>query len=860
MTLEFYPLLWDFGEYLDSHVLPKELFRADHQAKKFVSRCFPESLSNSPQLNRYLELIQRMFIQNGAFICPTTKKSSKKSNTLLCKKFYLSEVWSDILRKDTFDSDFSLSDTDSEIDSDFEKYFDSESKLKYPKSSSKKYKNKKLSTKNHPIKKSIENTRANRTIGVLGFRLMKLLQTRPHSRENLAEKTEFSKQRVCTVLSIYKLLNLVVEDPKENVLYWNSEQSLLIPDLQKYLKSLILARNYKRKLAKKVLFLSKKLREKYQKKKIYQSRCDDLIGLVQKKVCQSSNTNTIDLKFKDYPKNLLPKIQKIKNKLEQFKKKRVHFTKVGSKKKSKKFSTKALNKSLTEAKCKSQGKFKGEWDGKVKSKSKIISKSKTKSEKKNKIKMKIMNKNKNNRKSKSMKKKKINKLFSDKKLKKGKSFSGHKLYQKHSKSFQDYSELRNKKNGKKKKRDKKYKEKRFGRQNFDQENKKEKLYYKKKNKNKNKNTLKKKKKRKKLKLKKDLGKKDKDQQKSRKKVQLNKYPKKRKTLKKYYDHDFNSDPFSDSFSDSLTESFTGSLTDFFTESFTDSLANSFSDSLSDIQFSALTKKTVQCDDFEDSEESLPFEASNPKIDQDQLINNSKVNQKELKETKLIQNNTNNKIINVKVKNENENGNGKGNNYTDADDCEYIYKFDSDEDTDQVDVIVDIFLDEKLDQNHQLAKMLQNETYPHEQLKNGPSPMCSVDSIYALSDTELIEGYDPESGLYCSDLFESSVTTFYTVSNKYEKGDCYNKEDEQNDNDSANKNKNSVFHSFNYDTKEEENDFSLDSSLDNFFFENPIINDKKKLHSTTPSIEWENESENDFKRNLNEEISDIGKFV
>ncbi|KAJ6254639.1 cell wall integrity/stress response component-like protein [Anaeramoeba flamelloides] len=865
MSLEFYPLLWDFGEYLDSHVLPKELFRADHQAKKFVSRCLPESLSESPQLNRYLQLIQQMFIQNGAFIHPTTKKSAKKSKTVSCKKFYLSEVWSDILRKDTFDSDFSFSDTDSGFESDFEKYLHGGSKSKYPEITQKN-KNKKSSPKSNktPSKKSIENTRANRTIGVLGFRLTKLLQTKPYSREDLAEKTEFSKQRVCTVLSIYKLLNLVVEDMNENLLYWNSEQSLLIPDLQKYLKNLIFAKNYRRKLAKKVLYLSKKLGEKYEKRTESQTKCRDVVELIKKNVGQSANPNTIDLKCKDYPRNMLPKIQKIKHKLRQFKKRRVHFEKVDSKKKLKKISAQTFNKILTDSK------YKGKGNGKVQ----------------------------------------------------GKAFSGYKLYPKHSKSFQDYSELRKKREQKKRSRieNMKYNERRFKRIDFDNDNKKDEFYYRNKKRNKTKS------KKKKLKLKKDHYKKNEDQQKPRKKLQFYKNQKKMKYLKKNYDQDSNSDfdSFSDSISDSLTESFTDSFKDSFTDSFSDSLTDSFSD----IKFSSFKKKTKKSVDVDvsegsgntkekrtEEEQELKQEkgkgkgkervkergkelkkdivikkeitiGSNFEKKEKQDIDIKELNEK-LKDTKLIQStsNSNKKTIekttndlNEKTTNDlNEKPNDLNANQDDGDLNKNIYEFDSEEDVDQVDIIVDIFLDEKFDQNRQLAKMLlQNQTNPKEQVENGLSPLCPTDNIGNFSESEIIESYDPESGIYCSDLFESSVTTFYSISNKSENDEFNNNNVDLNDvnendnnvdgNKDENENDNTILllPNINYNAQEEEKDFpdiSLASSLEKIFFEKPNLNSTKNFNLSTPIIDdWDSDKENDFQKSFNDENSDIDKFV
>ncbi|KAJ6248333.1 cyclic amp receptor-like protein g [Anaeramoeba flamelloides] len=885
MTLEFYPLLWDFGDYLDSHVLPKELFRLDNQAKKFVSRCLPESLSDSPQLNRYLQLIQRLFIQNGAFIHPTTKKSVKKSKAVSCKKFYLSEVWSDILRKDTFDSDFSLSDTDSGIESDFEKYYHSESKLKYLEYSPKNDKNNTKKTtpkkKKNSNKKPIENSRANRTIGVLGFKLMKLLQTKQYSRESLAEKTEFSKQRVCTVLSIYKLLNLVVEDPKTNLLYWESEQSLLIPDLQKYIKNLILAKNYRRKLAKKVLYLSKKLGEKYQKKQEYRSKCDNVIELIQKNTTKSSTKTSIDLKLEEYPKDILLKIQRIKHKLRQFRKRRVHFEKVDSKKKLKKLSNQTLNKILTNSKYKSQSKSKGKIKDKVKiniydnendnendnknnndndnNNNNNNNNDNKKTPKKKKIIIKVMSKS--NKKKKRIKKRVTRKKF-PKKKKKIKTFSGYKLYPKHSKSFHDYSELRKKRERKKRERTekKKLKEKRFNKSNYNKKRKK--------------------------------------------RIKKKKKKKKKKHSTKKANQNINSSLGSSS--DTFSGSISGSFSDSFNGSLSDSFSDSFSDSLSDIKFSSLKKKRFGS--FDNSEDSKEFDnnsntsskvkrkkkeireyedvySSNSEGDNNHGQDKKKTLNKEfvfdknennklieefnidslndkLKETKIIQSTPNNKqkkkrnkkeIDEDEDEDENEKDDEEGGvkrekgGERDDDENDNIYEYNSDEDLDQVDVVVDIFLDEKYDQNYHLAKMLLQNQTNQDQLENGLSPIIPVDSQDLFSESENIESYNPESGLYYSDLFESSVTTFYSLPNK---SDNENDNGNEHGNENGNENENLLLPDLNYDEKdkEKEKDFtqiSLASSMEKMLFDKPNLNEKKKFHATsTKLIDWEKDDDNE----------------
>ncbi|KAJ3440285.1 serine/threonine-protein phosphatase 1 regulatory subunit [Anaeramoeba flamelloides] len=908
MTLEFYPLLWEFGDYLDSHVLPNELFRLDHQAKKFVSRCFSESLSDSPQLNKYLQLIQQMFIQNGACIHSTIKKSAKKSQAVTCTKFYLSEVWSDILRKDPFDSDFSLSDTDSEIEYDLEKCLHSGPKSKLTPKNKKQLEEKLLANKKKNTNKLVENFRTKKTIGVLGFRLMKLLQSKQYSRENLSEKTEFSKQRVCTVLSVYKTLNLVVEDPKTNLLYWDNEQSLLIPDLQKYIKNLILVKNYRRKLAKKVLHLSTKMRQKYRNKGEYRSKCDDVIKLIQKKISQSLAKTSIDLKLKEYPKDILDKIQKIKHKLRQFRKRRVHFEKVDSKKELKRLLNQSFAKILKNSKHKSKSKSKkkkrkgkskininddddegdvdddnnNDNDNNNKRKKKDKNNGKKKHSKNKKKKIKATSKSK--KKKKRIKKLSTRKKFA-KKSKKIKTFSGYELYPKNSKSFQDYSDFRKKRERKKRERieRKKLKEKQVNAIGFNKRSKNR-----------------------------------------TKKLKAKKKKKKHSKKKSAQNLISSSDSILDTFSDSTLSTFSGSLSDTFSDSFTVSLSESFSDSFPDIKFSSLKKKRLgsiansedpkefdKNDNIsnkverkkkeirEDEDESEDLYTSNSEEDNDhgqgkkkkfnkelvfdknennKLIEEFKINtlNEKLNETKTIQQSTpNNKQKKKRNKKEieeeedddeddDEEGEVKrekgGGRHHDGNGN--IYEYNNCKDTYQVDVTVDIYLDEKHHHNYQLTKrLLQNQTNQCK-LENALSPTIPIDSQNLFSKSENIESYNPESGFYHSDLFESPVTSFYSLPNKSENknknknknknGNGNGKESGSrsgNGNDNDNENESLLLHELNYNENGKEKgkkftQLSLASSMEKMLFDNPNLNEKKKFHSLTKLIDCEKDDNND----------------
>ncbi|KAJ3425800.1 hypothetical protein M0812_28246 [Anaeramoeba flamelloides] len=87
---------------------------------------------------------------------------------------------------------------------------------------------------------------------------------RPSTREELHKETGFIKQRISTVLSIYKAIDLVTEDNSTHSIKWNSYQAKVITDSQKYIKHLIKLWNQKRLFAKKLLQVLTKFETKVQ--------------------------------------------------------------------------------------------------------------------------------------------------------------------------------------------------------------------------------------------------------------------------------------------------------------------------------------------------------------------------------------------------------------------------------------------------------------------------------------------------------------------------------------------------------------------------------------------------------------------
>ncbi|KAJ3438579.1 hypothetical protein M0812_14587 [Anaeramoeba flamelloides] len=245
----FYPLLWQFGDYLYRKVRNDQLFSLSKVTQKFLRK-----YSYDPKLLEYIkpkiQHIKSLFNQNYVFIrpdpCPRSRsrrylmkglggRSSSNSTSvydLQEDKFYLSPTWRKILLYDHHISQYS-------------KHHHSGKSL----SSSKKV-----------------SSRDNRTIGVLGFRISKMLQNEPCTREIMENVTGFSRQRICTVLSIYQSVNLISDDQSNDYVYWGHGNGQILSEVKQYINIIILLRKRKRELVQRVLELSKKMNNQIKKK------------------------------------------------------------------------------------------------------------------------------------------------------------------------------------------------------------------------------------------------------------------------------------------------------------------------------------------------------------------------------------------------------------------------------------------------------------------------------------------------------------------------------------------------------------------------------------------------------------------
>ncbi|KAJ3425696.1 hypothetical protein M0812_28141 [Anaeramoeba flamelloides] len=110
----------------------------------------------------------------------------------------------------------------------------------------------------------VKSTRSEKTIGLLTFQICKMLSKGPFTREELQKETGFIKQRISTVLAVYKSINLVSEDKLTHHIFWNGYQSNFISNSKKYIEHLIKLRNQKRLLAQKLFQIINKFESKFE--------------------------------------------------------------------------------------------------------------------------------------------------------------------------------------------------------------------------------------------------------------------------------------------------------------------------------------------------------------------------------------------------------------------------------------------------------------------------------------------------------------------------------------------------------------------------------------------------------------------
>ncbi|KAJ3437512.1 hypothetical protein M0812_16675 [Anaeramoeba flamelloides] len=291
--LNFGDLFWGFGYYLFGSIDDHEIFREKKMRKHFLRALFPNSTSKRRQHKKQLELVTVLLNQNSVLLRPESKtvaslvlnntnkasqiKHRRRHHVPHPNQFFLNSHWRALF----MDPKYLFS-------SIFEQRINPKTvQPLHPKKRSKKFSPQKVS---HP----------DRTIGILGFKIHKILQKGPKTREQIENETQFPRQRVSLVLSVYKSLKMILEDQTTGYFYWNYEQSVAFPKTTSYFSDLVKAKKTKQLLSNHLSELSKRLMQKVEQKKEISNetrkKLENIFQVLSSKKTQNvvtnNNTNT----------------------------------------------------------------------------------------------------------------------------------------------------------------------------------------------------------------------------------------------------------------------------------------------------------------------------------------------------------------------------------------------------------------------------------------------------------------------------------------------------------------------------------------------------------------------------------------
>ncbi|KAJ3442135.1 hypothetical protein M0812_11865 [Anaeramoeba flamelloides] len=263
--IDFYRLLWEFGEFVSKETEQIPNFAIDYMITDFITHkmvCFKrdqnttdneKKLSNHEcVLKNYLGLVCSLFKQNCAFVVPHPTKKTKEQKD--CKHTQETPVQR---RKD---NSVSCPTTFFQIASNWKHLF------------SRKFITLQGNLNPNTLVQSMNfigfnNSRSERTIGLLCFTTNKILLNEPQTREDLVKLTHFSRQRICTILAIYKCLNLIIDKSKHYPVIWNYKQSQIFTNLNILTKDILQIISLKEQLVKRLLLILKLLKSRVLKSK-----------------------------------------------------------------------------------------------------------------------------------------------------------------------------------------------------------------------------------------------------------------------------------------------------------------------------------------------------------------------------------------------------------------------------------------------------------------------------------------------------------------------------------------------------------------------------------------------------------------
>ncbi|KAJ3427478.1 hypothetical protein M0812_27064 [Anaeramoeba flamelloides] len=234
IMFDCFQLQQQFGLFLHTRYHYNNNFRIESAISKFLSEKTDPKIRS--KMKKQLSIVVQVLLQNG-FIVPNNSFEDKE------KMCYLCDNWKQAFTKIQNTPNFpNMQNNETETNES-------------------QFQNKKVGS-------------GNRTISMLSLQTIYHLQNGKNTRDKITNETGYARQRICTVLSIFKGLGLVKEGTKKNrVLKLNKRQKESFFSVQDLSKKVIDLRNRRRALFEKMKNLVGELETKIDKEDQNELKC-----------------------------------------------------------------------------------------------------------------------------------------------------------------------------------------------------------------------------------------------------------------------------------------------------------------------------------------------------------------------------------------------------------------------------------------------------------------------------------------------------------------------------------------------------------------------------------------------------------
>ncbi|KAJ3442421.1 a-type inclusion protein [Anaeramoeba flamelloides] len=221
---DFFGFCFGFLNYLYRVCNSHDLLNPEEELEKF-KKTLPLSIQR--KVNSELSVLPQIYKQIGVF-------TNNKLNGHLSNKYQLSESWRPVIDN--------ITDSVTEAN-----------RMR-----------KENSQNENQKRKQIPSSRQSRTISMLSFLVLNELRNGTTSRDIIAVNTGFARQRICTVLSIFKAMGLINESGKKRSrqISLNNNQDRILGQLPNTCENFFKLKNEKEKKVRSTLLYLKQLEEK----------------------------------------------------------------------------------------------------------------------------------------------------------------------------------------------------------------------------------------------------------------------------------------------------------------------------------------------------------------------------------------------------------------------------------------------------------------------------------------------------------------------------------------------------------------------------------------------------------------------